>query len=133
MKAIFTSLNNELSCTVQVDAANAIYLRLFPSLPDLDPSLPQPYHVPVPIADLSYMFPSDSEKSFWNIASEKNYKEWDLALQKIIPYIDGVNYVKKIAYDADMDIAIVTKALQHLLYVYFRAFNQHTLLKLSSN
>lgn len=41
---------------------------------------------------------------------------WDLALQTIVPYIDGVNYVKKIATDADMDMDIVTKALQHLLY-----------------
>jgi len=116
MRAIYTDLNADLACTVQVDAANAIYLRLFPSLPDLDPSLPQAHHVPVPIADLSYLFPQNSENSFWNIASEKSYKEWDLALQKIIPYIDGVNYVKKIAFDADISIEIVTKALQHLLY-----------------
>jgi hypothetical protein len=78
--------------------------------------LVQPYHVPVPIADLHGLFPSAGRKSIWNIETSEAHQDWDLALQKIIPYIDGVNYVKKIAKDADMDMDIVVKALQHLLY-----------------
>jgi hypothetical protein len=41
MKEIMESLNRELSATVQVDVANAIFLKLVPTRPDLDPTLPQ--------------------------------------------------------------------------------------------
>ncbi|KAF4145253.1 putative nitrogen permease regulator 2 [Phytophthora infestans] len=33
--------------------------------------------------------------------------EWDLALQQIVPFIDGVRYVKRISLEADVEIAIV--------------------------
>jgi nitrogen permease regulator 2-like protein len=42
--------------------------------------------------------------------------EWDLALQQIVPFIDGVKYVKRISLDADVEIAIVKKCLRQLLY-----------------
>lgn len=42
--------------------------------------------------------------------------EWDLALQQIVPFIDGVKYVKRISMEADVEIAIVKKCLRQLLY-----------------
>lgn len=42
--------------------------------------------------------------------------EWDLALRRVIPFIDGVSHVKKICRSAQMDLPAVSKALQHLLY-----------------
>lgn len=42
--------------------------------------------------------------------------EWDLALQQIVPFIDGVKYVKRISLEADVEIAIVKKCVRQLLY-----------------
>lgn len=42
--------------------------------------------------------------------------EWDLALQQIVPYIDGVRYIKRISLEADVEIAIVKKCIRQLLY-----------------
>lgn len=41
---------------------------------------------------------------------------WDLTLRKIIPEIDGINDVRKIAYNADVALDLTKLALQHLLY-----------------
>lgn len=42
--------------------------------------------------------------------------EWDLALQQIVPFIDGVRYVRRISLEADVEIAIVKKCVRQLLY-----------------
>ncbi|KAF4324483.1 hypothetical protein G195_001412 [Phytophthora kernoviae 00238/432] len=44
------------------------------------------------------------------------HAEWDLALQQIVPFIDGVRYVKRISLEADVEIAIVKKCVRQLLY-----------------
>lgn len=41
---------------------------------------------------------------------------WDLTMQKIVPYIDGINSVKRIAELADCDFTLTKKAISHLLY-----------------
>jgi len=41
---------------------------------------------------------------------------WDLTLRKIIPEIDGINDVRKIAHNADVALSLTKLALQHLLY-----------------
>lgn len=41
---------------------------------------------------------------------------WDLTVQRIIPYIDGINSVQKIAILADTDLTLTRRALAHLLY-----------------
>ncbi|CAD0095792.1 unnamed protein product [Aureobasidium vineae] len=41
---------------------------------------------------------------------------WDLTVQRIIPYIDGINSVQKIAVLADTDLTLTRRALAHLLY-----------------
>ena len=35
---------------------------------------------------------------------------------QIIPLIDGANYTRRIADRADVDLELVRKAIQHLLY-----------------
>ncbi|CAI5735732.1 unnamed protein product [Hyaloperonospora brassicae] len=91
------TLNGE--CTIPVDAANIINLKLFPSLQD-PPSVCE-YQVPVAIRDLRALLENS---------------EWDLALQQIVPFIDGVRYVKRISLEADVEIAIVKKCVRQLLY-----------------
>ncbi|KAF1324737.1 Nitrogen permease regulator nlrg/npr2, partial [Globisporangium splendens] len=93
------TLNGE--CTIPVNTANVINLKLFPKLQD--PSQVFDYQVPVAIRDLRLLL-------------ENSVAEWDLALQQIVPFIDGVKYVKRISLEADVEIAIVKKCVQQLLY-----------------
>ncbi|RHY34278.1 hypothetical protein DYB32_001039 [Aphanomyces invadans] len=84
--------------TTTIDPANIINLKVFQKLP------PPPdvfeHQVPVAIRDLHDLL--------------KNSVEWDLALQKIVPHIDGVNYVKRIAIAAEVDVAIGTNPHREL-------------------
>ncbi|ETW06726.1 hypothetical protein, variant 1 [Aphanomyces invadans] len=86
--------------TTTIDPANIINLKVFQKLP------PPPdvfeHQVPVAIRDLHDLL--------------KNSVEWDLALQKIVPHIDGVNYVKRIAIAAEVDVAIVKNCMRQLLF-----------------
>ncbi|TMW65334.1 hypothetical protein Poli38472_007976 [Pythium oligandrum] len=96
---ILRDLSFSGECTIPVDAANIINLKLFPTLQD--PSTVFDYQVPVAIRDLRQLLDNS---------------EWDLALQQIVPFIDGVKYVKRISVEADVEIAIVKKCLRQLLY-----------------
>ncbi|RLN57927.1 hypothetical protein BBJ29_008876 [Phytophthora kernoviae] len=87
-------------CTIPVDTANIINLKLFPTLQN--PATVLEYQVPVAIRDLRALL--------------ENSAEWDLALQQIVPFIDGVRYVKRISLEADVEIAIVKKCVRQLLY-----------------
>ncbi|CAI5719813.1 unnamed protein product [Peronospora effusa] len=87
-------------CTIPVDTANIINLKLFPTLHDPAPVFE--YQVPVAIRDLRALL--------------ENSAEWDLALQQIVPFIDGVRYVKRISLEAEVEIAIVKKCVRQLLY-----------------
>ncbi|ETP30888.1 hypothetical protein, variant 2 [Phytophthora nicotianae P10297] len=86
-------------CTIPVDTANIVNLKLFPTLQDPAPVFE--YQVPVAIRDLRALLENS---------------EWDLALQQIVPFIDGVRYVKRISLEADVEIAIVKKCVRQLLY-----------------
>lgn len=55
--------------------------------------------------------------------------EWDLSIQQILPYIDGHNYVKKIAELAKQDKEVVLTGIRHLVYyncVYMSDIFQYT-------
>eukprot|EP01027_Heterolobosea_sp_BB2_P017742 GEZU01025110.1.p1 GENE.GEZU01025110.1~~GEZU01025110.1.p1 ORF type:complete len:347 (+),score=66.30 GEZU01025110.1:73-1113(+) len=95
---IFNDLNNTGECIIPVDSANTIHLKLFSKF--VDPPEVQAHQVPVRIRDLDELITED----------------WDLTLQQIVPYIDGVNYVKKIAVEADVSIELVKRCLQHLMF-----------------
>ncbi|PCG91380.1 Nitrogen permease regulator 2 [Penicillium occitanis (nom. inval.)] len=43
-------------------------------------------------------------------------ENWDLTLQKIVPYINGVNSVRIISILADVELSLAYKAIRHLLY-----------------
>lgn len=58
------------------------------------------WHVPVPKTKLAEIVDST----------------WDLTLQRITPYVDGVNDVRRIAWLADVSLPLTQCALQHLLY-----------------
>ncbi|OQR95534.1 hypothetical protein THRCLA_07784 [Thraustotheca clavata] len=100
LPAILNDLTHFGECTIPIDTANIINLKLFPKL--LAPPNVHDYEVPVAIRDLKTLL--------------QNSAEWDLALQKIVPFIDGVNYVKRIAITAEVDLSIVKNCMRQLLY-----------------
>lgn len=82
----------------RVDEANTINMKLFPYHPPPPPV--RGWHVPVPKMKLMEIVDAT----------------WDLTLQKLIPHIDGVNDVRRIAWLADVSLPLTQTALQHLLY-----------------
>lgn len=73
-------------------------MKLFPYHPP--PAPVRGWHVPVPKTKLADIVDPT----------------WDLTLQKIIPHVDGVNDVRRIAWLADVSLPLTQTALQHLLY-----------------
>ncbi|KAK4989612.1 Nitrogen permease regulator 2 [Elasticomyces elasticus] len=91
-------LNNYCECMIPIDESNTLNLKLFPTRPP--PAPVHGWHVPLSTVRLSSLQTS----------------AWDLTLQKIIPHINGVNTVVRIAMLADTDFALTRKAVSHLLY-----------------
>ena len=73
-------------------------MKLFPYQPP--PAAVRGWHVPVPKVKLAEIMDPT----------------WDLTLQKIIPHVDGVNDVRRVAWLADVSLPLCQVALQHLLY-----------------
>lgn len=98
LEIVKEDLNNYGECMIPVDEANTLNMKLFPYHPP--PAPVRGWHVPVPKMKLvDIVDPS-----------------WDLTLQKIIPHVDGVNDVRRVAWLADVSLPLTQTALQHLLY-----------------
>ncbi|XP_064633487.1 GATOR1 complex protein NPRL2-like [Lineus longissimus] len=98
LKQIITQLNQSGTCSVPVNDANHIHLKVI-----RDSKMPQEvekHNVPIFMMDKSLIVASD----------------WDLTTQQILPFIDGFNHVARIAVEADMDINIVKHCIRNLLY-----------------
>ncbi|KAI1378875.1 nitrogen permease regulator 2 [Hypoxylon crocopeplum] len=98
LEIVKEDLNNYGECMIPVDDANTLNMKLFPFHPP--PAPVRGWHVPVPKMKLADIVDPT----------------WDLTLQKIIPHIDGVNDVRRIAWLADVSLPLTQIALQHLLY-----------------
>eukprot|EP01080_Neovahlkampfia_damariscottae_P002507 gene2507-3213_t len=95
---IVKDLNSTNETFIQIDDIYSINLKLFPILQE--PSEIESHTVPIQIRDLSVLISA----------------EWDLTLMKIIPHINGVNFVKQISKLSNVELSIVKKCLKHLLY-----------------
>lgn len=81
-----------------IDESNTINLKLFPPRPP--PAPVHSWHVPLSIVRFSSLQTS----------------AWDLTVQRVIPYIDGVNSVSIIATLTDTDLSLTRRAIAHLVY-----------------
>ncbi|UZJ51300.1 hypothetical protein CBS101457_000620 [Exobasidium rhododendri] len=77
---------------------DAINLKLFPTYPN--PKEIHDWEVPVTLLDLK----------------KRVTGNWDLTMCKVLPFIDGVNHVKRIAQLADSDLELTRQCIEHLLY-----------------
>ncbi|KAI1207055.1 nitrogen permease regulator 2 [Annulohypoxylon truncatum] len=98
LEIVKEDLNNYGECMIPVDDANTLNMKLFPY--HAPPPAVRGWHVPVPKMKLADIVDAT----------------WDLTLQKIIPHVDGVNDVRRIAWLADVSLPLTQIALQHLLY-----------------
>ncbi|KAI1396199.1 nitrogen permease regulator 2 [Hypoxylon fuscum] len=98
LEIVKEDLNNYGECMIPVDDANTLNMKLFPY--HAPPAPVRGWHVPVPKMKLADIVDPT----------------WDLTLQKIIPHVDGVNDVRRIAWLADVSLPLTQVALQHLLY-----------------
>ena len=96
---VLEDLNKYSECMIPIDGTTTtINIKLFPIYPPPPPLYP--WQVPLLTVDVKSM--SDSS--------------WDLTLLRVLPYIDGVRSMKRIALEADADLKLARKAIRHLLY-----------------
>ncbi|XP_072026942.1 GATOR1 complex protein NPRL2-like [Amphiura filiformis] len=98
LSALLKQLNEHGKCSIPINESNTIHLKIVPSTKDPSPVLE--HHVPMFLAD-KYSY---------------NFSQWDLTTQQILPYIDGINHVQRIAAEADVDLDLVKICLQNMLY-----------------
>lgn len=95
---IFQDLNNYSECCIPLDSSNLVDIKLFPILPA--PEDIRAHQVPVATVKL---------ESLIDVG-------WDPTMIKIMPFIDGLNSVKKISELADADYALTKQCIQHLMH-----------------
>lgn len=99
---ILAGLNARGECFVPADSVDTIALKLFPVLPH--PSLVRDHNVPVRLRDMDVMVGSGDDSG------------WDLCMRTVLPHIDGVQCVRAISEAADVELPLVKRVVQHLLY-----------------
>ncbi|KAI7832399.1 nitrogen permease regulator 2-domain-containing protein [Gamsiella multidivaricata] len=98
IEQLIEDLNSYCECQIPIDSANTINLKLFPTYPN--PAPVYDYQVPISTVNLEAL-------------ADVN---WDMTMQRITVYINGVNSVKRIAEYADVETALARMCMQHLLY-----------------
>lgn len=97
-ETLISDLNNYCECMIPIDDLNTLNLKLFPTYSPPPPV--KSWHVPL-----------------FTVRPESLMDEnWDLTMQRIIPFINGINPVKHIALLADANLALAKACIKHLLY-----------------
>ncbi len=95
---LMEDLNNYCECMIPIDELNTLNIKLFPTYSPPPPI--KAWHVPI-----------------FTVRPETLMDEhWDLTMQRIVPYINGVSSVKQIALIADADFGLTRRCMKHLLY-----------------
>lgn len=89
---------NEHKVTTIVEGENTIYLKIVTHLPD--PPIVLDHMVPLLMSEYKSI-PLES---------------WDLTSQQILPYINGINHIARIAAEADVEVTLVKACIQNLAY-----------------
>nr|BCA90178.1 nitrogen permease regulator [Ogataea thermomethanolica (nom. inval.)] len=98
VQQIYQDLNNYSECLIPIDAANSVDIKLFPIFPP--PPEVNAYDVPIATVKLEAMVDP----------------LWDPTMLRILPFIDGINSVKKISILADSDYELTKQCIQHLIH-----------------
>ncbi|KAG0326903.1 Nitrogen permease regulator 2 [Dissophora globulifera] len=98
IEQLIEDLNSYCECQIPIDSANTINLKLFPTYPN--PAPVYDYQVPISTVNLEAL----------------TDLSWDMTMQRIIGFINGVSSVKRIAQYADVETGLTRMCMQHLLY-----------------
>ncbi|WEW58318.1 Nitrogen permease regulator 2 [Emydomyces testavorans] len=97
-ETLMEDLNNYCECMIPIDELNTLNIKLFPLYPSPPPV--KAWHVPL-----------------FTVRYEAFMDEnWDLTMQRIVPYINGINSVRSISILADADFSLTCRAIRHLVY-----------------
>ncbi|CAE7530980.1 unnamed protein product, partial [Symbiodinium microadriaticum] len=99
LQALYEGLTTHGEAYVQVNDSNLLAVRLFRE-PSEHPPVLREYDVPMMLKDKAVLAPLP----------------WDIAVQRILPTIDNVSCVRKIAHDADVDVQSTKRCLRILLF-----------------
>ncbi|KAI5958324.1 NPR2 [Candida theae] len=98
IQQIYQDLNNYSECCIPLDSSNSVDIKLFPLLPP--PINLKAFQIPIATVKL---------KSLVDL-------NWDPTMVKILPYIDGINSVKRISKLADANYLVTKQCIQHLMH-----------------
>ncbi|EZF24317.1 hypothetical protein H112_03183 [Trichophyton rubrum D6] len=97
-ETLMEDLNNYYECMIPIDELNTLNVKLFPLYPS--PPIVKAWHVPL-----------------FTVRCETFMDEnWDLTMRRIVPYINGINSVRKISILSDADFTLTCRAIRHLIY-----------------
>lgn len=128
LHCVMHDLNERGTCLLQLSSTNAVYLSLKPEFVSTDNVPVANDDVPVLVTPFSTMSHDmllahvidvvTVPLSFGQARENAVMSEFkhDLTMKQILPCIDGIRHVKRIAEQLDMDQGIVKLALQNLLY-----------------
>lgn len=96
---VYQDLNNYSECLIPIDEGNAVDIKIFPLMrpPNSNISIED---VPVSTVNLNKVIDVN----------------WDPTMLKIVPYIDGLNNIAKIAKLSVSDPDLVIECIKHLIY-----------------
>ncbi|KAG8774355.1 Nitrogen permease regulator 2 [Serendipita sp. 397] len=97
LEQLFADLNSYSETSIRIDRYNSIELRIFPHYPN--PPIINSWDVPVPLIDIT----------------KRVEPNWDLTMRKVVPFINGVDHVKKIAQKAEADIDLVKECMAQVM------------------
>ena len=95
---IYLDLNYYSECCIPLDSANSVDIKLFPILPP--PINIKAYQVPIATVKLDNLIDINS----------------DPTMVKILPYINGLNSIKKISELANANYILTMQCIQHLMH-----------------
>ncbi|XP_020802134.1 nitrogen permease regulator 2-like protein [Drosophila serrata] len=96
-ETVLRDLNERKVATI-VEGDNTIHLKIVMHKPD--PPQVKDHMVPLLLANLR----------------DAPLDNWDLTTQQILPYINGINHVARIAAEADVETDLVKSCIQNLVY-----------------
>ena len=122
---LLEDLNNYSETQIPLDDANTLSLKLFPTYPPPPPLYA--WQVPLLTVTPETVLPRSSNAGPMDRNSRDGASRaagggggggggGDITLNAILPYINGINSVKRISWLADADLKLVRKAIRHLLY-----------------
>ncbi|CAK9438069.1 uncharacterized protein LODBEIA_P24010 [Lodderomyces beijingensis] len=95
---IYQDLNNYSECCIPLDSSNSVDIKLFPILPA--PVNIKAYQVPLPNVKLQPLVDVN----------------WDPTMIKILPFIDGINSVKRISELCEANYIVTKQCIQQFMH-----------------